>query len=108
MSESSHIHHSRRLFQHLVVGTYTIIEIGKLKYIRLNQKKLRCEIYKGLTDAVVRGENNMAARAKRVIIPSSFIGGACYMIQNYQDVMAICKWIGYSTQKKRKVNGLDI
>lgn len=28
----------------------------------------------------------------RLVLPSSFIGGPRYMIQNYQDAMAICRW----------------
>ena len=52
-------------------------------------------MYKGLTEAVLRGETNPSSRGKRVILPSSFTGGARYMIQNYQDAIAICKWAGY-------------
>nr|KAJ0217558.1 hypothetical protein LSAT_V11C300140560 [Lactuca sativa] len=32
---------------------------------------------------------------QRVILPSSFTGGACYMMQNYLDTMSLCKWFGY-------------
>ncbi|CAH1428732.1 unnamed protein product [Lactuca virosa] len=32
---------------------------------------------------------------QRVILPSSFTGGARYMMQNYLDVMSLCKWFGY-------------
>jgi hypothetical protein len=28
-------------------------------------------------------------------LPATFVGGARYMIQNYQDAMAICSWAGY-------------
>ncbi|XP_073137503.1 uncharacterized protein [Henckelia pumila] len=58
-------------------------------------KQLRCEMYKGLHDALLRGETNASTQGKRIILPSSFTGGARYMIQNYQDAMAICKWAGY-------------
>ncbi|XP_076920154.1 uncharacterized protein LOC143581216 [Bidens hawaiensis] len=32
---------------------------------------------------------------QRVILPSSFTGGARYMRENYLDAMAICKWFGH-------------
>jgi len=31
---------------------------------------------------------------KKVILPSSFTGSPRYMVQNYQDAMAICTWAG--------------
>ncbi|XP_070026555.1 uncharacterized protein [Nicotiana sylvestris] len=52
-------------------------------------------MYKCLQDAVLHGEINPSSQGKRIILPSSFTGGARYMIQNYQDAMAICKWVGY-------------
>ncbi|XP_019160752.1 PREDICTED: uncharacterized protein LOC109157307 [Ipomoea nil] len=82
-------------FSNFVVDAYTIVESGRLIYIRTHQKILRCESYSGLTDALTRGEVNPAAQGRRIILPSSFIGGARYMIQNYKDAMAICRWIGY-------------
>ncbi|CAH9100410.1 unnamed protein product [Cuscuta epithymum] len=94
-SEISTLLHAKRLFQQFVVDAYTLIESSRLRYIRNNQKQLRCEMYKGLTDALLRGDTNPATQGKRIILPSSFTGGARYMIQNYQDAMAICRWIGY-------------
>ncbi|KAL7590601.1 hypothetical protein Lser_V15G37887 [Lactuca serriola] len=32
---------------------------------------------------------------QRVILPSSFTGGAHYMMQNYLDAMSLCKWFEY-------------
>ncbi|XP_019172007.1 PREDICTED: uncharacterized protein LOC109167446 [Ipomoea nil] len=86
---------SKRLFQQFVVDAYTMVETGRLIYIRNNQKSLRCEAYKGLSDALTRGEIDPSTQGKRIILPSSFTGGARYMVQNYQDAMAICRWIGY-------------
>ncbi|XP_019161444.1 PREDICTED: uncharacterized protein LOC109158079 [Ipomoea nil] len=87
--------HARRLFQQFVVDGYTMVESGRLIYIRTHQKSLRCDSYSGLTDALTRGEINPATQGRRIILPSSFTGGARYMIQNYHDAMAICRWIGY-------------
>ncbi|XP_019171368.1 PREDICTED: uncharacterized protein LOC109166925 [Ipomoea nil] len=81
--------YSRRLFQQFLVDGYTMVESGRLLYIRTHQKRLRCESYSCLTDALTCGEVNPAAQGCWVILPSSFTGGARYMIQNYQDAMAI-------------------
>ncbi|XP_019179528.1 PREDICTED: uncharacterized protein LOC109174729 [Ipomoea nil] len=94
-SAPSTILFAKRLFQQFVVDGYTMVESGRLIYIRTHQKSLRCESYSGLTDALTRGELSPAAQGRRIILPSSFTGGARYMIQNYQDTMAICRWIGY-------------
>ncbi|XP_019154338.1 PREDICTED: uncharacterized protein LOC109150817 [Ipomoea nil] len=94
-SVQSTILFAKRLFQQFVVDEYTMVESGRLIYIRTHQKSLRCETYSGLTDALTRGEVNPAAQDQRIILSSSFTRGARYMIQNYQDVMAICRWIGY-------------
>ncbi|KAL3643547.1 hypothetical protein CASFOL_014362 [Castilleja foliolosa] len=86
---------SRRLTQQLIVDAYTLIESGRLLFMRLNQKKFRSELYNHLNDAYVRGENDSSLQGKRVILPPIFIGGPRYMIQNYQDAMTICAWAGY-------------
>jgi hypothetical protein len=52
-------------------------------------------MYKGLTEAILRGDIDGSNTGKRVVLPASFVGGARYMIQNYQDAMAICSWAGY-------------
>ncbi|XP_047949388.1 uncharacterized protein LOC125195255 [Salvia hispanica] len=93
--ECSIILYAKRLFQQFIVDAYTAIESGRLTYVRTQQKKLRAEIYSGLEEAVLRGETDSSRQGKRIILPSSFVGGARYMIQNYQDAMAICRWIGY-------------
>ncbi|XP_019159056.1 PREDICTED: uncharacterized protein LOC109155840 [Ipomoea nil] len=49
----------------------------------------------GLSDALTRGDIEPGRHGKRVILPSGFTGGARYMIQNYQDALAICGWIVY-------------
>ena len=94
-SEFSILLFGRRLFQQFVVDAYTMIETGRLTYVRTHQKRLRAELYSGLAEAVLRSETDGSRHGKRIILPSSFVGGARYMVQNYQDAMAICRWIGY-------------
>jgi hypothetical protein len=81
-----------RLRQQYIVDAYAAIEQNRLKYLRLNQKKLRVDLYQGLQDAIVVGDNNIVAIGQRIILSSSFTGGPCHMVQNYQDAMAIYRW----------------
>ncbi|XP_019197682.1 PREDICTED: uncharacterized protein LOC109191476 [Ipomoea nil] len=61
-SAPSTILFAKRLFQQFVVDGYTMVESGRLIYIRTHQKSLRCESYSGLTDALTRGEISPAAK----------------------------------------------
>ncbi|XP_072084486.1 uncharacterized protein [Arachis hypogaea] len=72
-----------------------MIESSRLNYIRNDQEKLRYEMYKGVKEVVLNRETTPSSCGKRIILPSSFTGGPRYMIQNYQDTMAICKVVGY-------------
>ncbi|XP_022011537.1 uncharacterized protein LOC110911246 [Helianthus annuus] len=72
-----------------------MIETERLNYIRHQQKVLRCDTYENLSNLRNHGNINVSTTGKRVILPSSFTGGARYMMQNYLDAMSLCKWYGY-------------
>ncbi len=74
------------------MDAYAAIKQNRLKYLHLNQKKLRVDLYQGLQDAIVAGDNSAAAIRERIIVPFFFTGGPCHMVQNYQDGMAIYRW----------------
>ncbi|KAK9056489.1 hypothetical protein SSX86_023850 [Deinandra increscens subsp. villosa] len=86
---------ARRLLQQFLVDAYTMIETERLYFIRANQTVLRCESYEKLIEAQNQGNTQLSNVGQRVILPSSFTGGARYMMQNYLDAMALCKWFGY-------------
>ena len=65
-----------------------------MDYIRKNQNNLRSKIYQGIQDAITKGDTDANAIGKRIILPSSHTGSPRYMIQNYQDAMAICRQYG--------------
>ena len=44
--------------------------------------------------AVVRGDTSRKSLGKRILLPATFTGGPRYMIQNYQNAMAVCRWVG--------------
>ncbi|KAK1580879.1 hypothetical protein Q3G72_000934 [Acer saccharum] len=83
-----------KLFQQFLVDAYATLEEDRLDFIRSNQNSLRSEVLKGIQDAVVNGDSNAEDLGKRVILPSSYTGSARYMINNYQDAMAICRCFG--------------
>jgi hypothetical protein len=76
------------------VDAYAAIEQNCLKYLRLNKKKLRADLYQGLQDAIAAGDTSAVAIGQRIILPSSFRVGPRHMVQNYQDAMVICRWAG--------------
>lgn len=89
------IGYSGKLFQQFLVDAYTMIESERLCYIRTHQKRLRSERYNNLQKASLQGNNDPSSVGKRIVLPSSFTGSARYMVQNYQDAMAICRWYGH-------------
>ncbi|XP_022027109.2 uncharacterized protein LOC110928403 [Helianthus annuus] len=95
INQFSLILNSRRLFQQFLVDAYTMIESERLNYIRLQQKNLRSDSYESLCELRNKGQQDISKVGKRIFLPSSFTGGARYMMQNYLDAMAICKWFGY-------------
>ena len=86
---------SKRLFQQFLVDGYTMIESERLYFIRNQQTNLRCETYENLSSLLNHGGTDISNVGQKVILPSSFTGGARYMMQNYLDAMALCKWFGY-------------
>ncbi|XP_074336548.1 uncharacterized protein LOC141673702 [Apium graveolens] len=84
-----------RLLQQYTVDAYMEVEQERFRWIRTQQSELRTELYSGLMNAVHRGDSDSSAIGKSVVLPSSHTGGPRYSAQNYQDVMAICRWVGY-------------
>ncbi|GJZ48942.1 uncharacterized protein Tco_0603132 [Tanacetum coccineum] len=85
----------RKLFQQFLVDGYTMMETERLYFVRNNQKQLRCDTYSNLRTAVDEGVSDSSSLGKRIYLPSTFTGGARYMMQNYLDAMALCKYFGY-------------
>ncbi|XP_021974611.2 uncharacterized protein LOC110869685 [Helianthus annuus] len=83
-----------RLFQQYLVDSYAAIEEQRLRWMRNNQNELRVELYHNVCDAVTRGDTNAEAIGQRIVLPATFTGSPRYMIQNYQDAMALCRTFG--------------
>ncbi|XP_058775634.1 uncharacterized protein LOC131649912 [Vicia villosa] len=86
---------SRRLFQQFLVNGYTMLESEKLEWIRKNQPKLRVSKYNSVNDEGEQSQIAGSSIGKRVVLPSSFVGGRRFMDQLYYDGMAICSKIGF-------------
>lgn len=89
------IHNSRRLFQQFLVDIFTMIETERMYFVRKKQKILRCASYENLSNQLDNGNQDASTIGKRILLPSSFTGGARYMQQNYLDAMTLCKWFGH-------------
>lgn len=96
--ERSALFYGCRLFQQYVVDAWAICDQSKLQWLRYNQKNIRADLYKGLADAVLgRQDVDAAAIGRRVILPSSHLGGDRFMQQLFQDSMAIVRHFGRPT-----------
>ncbi|CAN1147166.1 ATP-dependent DNA helicase PIF1 [Linum perenne] len=84
---------SGKALQHFCIDAFTTIEQNRLTYLRFNQKKLRSDIYKGLYDALNRGDLD-SRNIGHIINPSSFTGSVRYMQQLYYDAMAVVHYYG--------------
>ncbi|XP_058767402.1 uncharacterized protein LOC131641097 [Vicia villosa] len=86
---------SRRLFQQFLVDGYTMLESEKLEWLRKNQPKLRVTKYNSLEKEGDQSHAPGISIGKRVVLPSSFVGGRRFMDQLYYDGMAICSKVGF-------------
>jgi hypothetical protein len=93
--EPDYVFCSEKLLQQFIVDCWAATDQERLRYLQTHQKELRAELYKGLHDAVAGGENNLAQLGKRLILPSSFIGGSRHMRKLYQNSMAIVRQMGH-------------
>ncbi|GJX04613.1 hypothetical protein Tco_0190529 [Tanacetum coccineum] len=80
-----------RLYQQFLVDAFTAIEEQRLKWTINNQDSLRVDLYHNLNDAFTRGDTNAEGLGKPIVLPRTFTGGPRYLMQNYQDAMALCR-----------------
>lgn len=84
-----------RLFQEYLCDAWAMVDQDRLRWIRKNQSKLRAEVYKALaSDTVSTDDMDPAMLGRRIILPSTYIGGARHMNQLFQDSMAITRFEG--------------
>ncbi|KAL7491589.1 hypothetical protein ACHAWT_004037 [Skeletonema menzelii] len=87
---------SKTLGQQFILDQYCKVELERLRWVELNQKTIRAELYSGLGDSVKKAEDlqDLGRMGKKVILPSTFTGGERYMHQQYLDSMAMFQKYG--------------
>ncbi|KAG2210393.1 hypothetical protein INT45_005489 [Circinella minor] len=58
-NDENELHYFGKLFQQYIVDMYAKMESNRLLYIRLNQSRLRSDLYSNVADAVLLGDNDM-------------------------------------------------
>ncbi|XP_031090920.1 uncharacterized protein LOC115995912 [Ipomoea triloba] len=93
-SDNSLLLHTGRLFQQFIVDIYIKVETQRLDYFRKKQQLFRSENFQGLVDSVGTGAVFGNEVGRRVILPSSFIGGPRDMRGRYMDAMSLVQNFG--------------
>nr|GEX70634.1 hypothetical protein [Tanacetum cinerariifolium] len=63
-------------------------------WYKINQNTIRSELYNRLHDRVSNGESDLEYLGRKLILPSIFTEGPRHIVQQYQDAMEICRWVG--------------
>nr|GEU32530.1 hypothetical protein [Tanacetum cinerariifolium] len=88
------LHKASCLFHTFCVDAYTVVLDHDLDWYKRNQHTIRSKLYNGLHDHITNGETNAKFLGQKNVLPSTFTSGPRHMIQQYQDAMAICRWVG--------------
>jgi len=90
--ELSTLHLNGRLFQQYIVNVVAKTEQNTLNFFVLNQVQLHAELYQGLADMVEHDFRlHPVQMGQRIVLPASFRGSPHFMMQAYQDAMAIVR-----------------
>eukprot|EP01022_Parablepharisma_sp_SALTPOND_P030442 TRINITY_DN7629_c1_g2_i1.p1 TRINITY_DN7629_c1_g2~~TRINITY_DN7629_c1_g2_i1.p1 ORF type:complete len:1733 (+),score=72.80 TRINITY_DN7629_c1_g2_i1:935-6133(+) len=93
--EGTPMHYACKLFQQYIVDCYAKIDQYRLNWHRGNQKTLRSDLYRGIQDAIHNGDTDFSRLGRRVILPSTYIGGPRNMCQLYQDAMCLVRSLSH-------------
>jgi hypothetical protein len=86
------LHLGGRLFQQYIIDVATKTKYNTLNFLVLNQAQLRAKLYQGLANIVEHDVRlNPGQEGQRIILPASFRGSLRFMMQAYQDSMAIVR-----------------
>jgi hypothetical protein len=90
--ELSALHLGGRLFQQYIINVVTKTEPNILKFLVLNQVQLRAELYQAMANMVEHDvQLDPAQVGQRIVLPTSFRDSPHFLMQTYQDVMAIVR-----------------
>ncbi|CUS07467.1 unnamed protein product [Tuber aestivum] len=94
LDEPTTLFRVQRLFQQFVVDAWAVCDQNKLAWLRSHQKELRADLYNGLADVLDDGDVDLAQVGRRVVLPSSYVGGDRFMQKLYQDSIPIVRRFG--------------
>ncbi|XP_074375245.1 uncharacterized protein LOC141717019 [Apium graveolens] len=84
-----------RIYQQYIVDAFSTIEQARLWWFRTNQTTLRSDLYMNIRDSLQTGDSDSNNLGKSFILPARFVGSRRYMQQNFQDALAVCRYIGH-------------
>ncbi|XP_074351616.1 uncharacterized protein LOC141690740 [Apium graveolens] len=84
-----------RLYQQYIVDAFSTIEQARLWWFRTNQTTLQSDLYTNIRDSLHRGNYDANNLGKSFILPAGFVGSRRYMQQNFQDALAVCRYIDH-------------
>jgi len=93
-NEPSTLFRSQKVFQQFVVDAWAVCDQNKLSWIRSHQANICADLYNGVTEALEAGDVDLGRIGKKVVLPSSYVGGDRFMQQLYQDSIAIVRHFG--------------
>nr|CAD2173822.1 unnamed protein product [Meloidogyne enterolobii] len=86
---------SKKLFQQWIVDQASKVEWERLEYIKKHQKEICSSNYSNVEDFLKQKAVKSGAEIrKKIILPSTFIGGPRSMHENFMDAMAIVNETG--------------
>ncbi|XP_074325309.1 uncharacterized protein LOC141662270 [Apium graveolens] len=74
-------------------GIYQLLT--RLWWFRTHQTTIRNELYNYIYDSVRRGDVDTSNIGKGIILPAGFVCSKRYMHQNFQDALAVCRYVGH-------------
>lgn len=86
----------KRGTQSYIIDAYCCMEESRLNHYRTKsfQLKYRIAPFNEVRDNINQGVTDGSEVGQRIILPSSYIGGPCYLYQNYLDCVALCRKYG--------------
>jgi len=73
--EADTLFRGKSLTQQFVVDAWAVCDQNKLSWLRSHQQSFRADLYNGLADVLLREDIDLNSVGRKVILPSSFVGG---------------------------------
>ncbi|XP_074323537.1 uncharacterized protein LOC141660451 [Apium graveolens] len=67
----------------------------RLWWFCIHQTTLRNKLYNNICRSVSRGDLDSSNIGKGIVLPAGYVGSKRYMQQNFQDALAVCRYIGH-------------